>query len=96
MAGQTTNGLPYPQSGDNIDVPADIQALAQAIESNFITENIVDAKGDLIVATASNTVTKVSLGTNGYVLTADSSESSGVKWAVPSAGSFDPILFLGV
>jgi hypothetical protein len=96
MAGTTTNGLPYPSSGDNIDVPADIQALAQAIETNFITENIVDAKGDLIVATANNTVTKVPLGTDGYVLTADSSQSSGVKWATSSAGSFDPILLIGV
>ncbi len=96
MAGTTTNGLPYPQAGDNINVPADIQALAEAIESNFITENIVDAKGDLIVATGSNTVVKVPLGSNGYVLTADSSESSGVKWATPSAGAFDPILFIGV
>jgi len=96
MAGTTTNGLPYPQSGDNINVPADIQALAQAIETNFITENIVNAKGDIIVATANDTVDRVALGTDGYVLTADSSQSSGVKWAVPSAGAFDPILFLGV
>jgi hypothetical protein len=96
MAGTTTNGLPYPSSGDNIDVPADIQALAQAIESNFITENIVNAKGDLIVATAADTVSRVALGTDGYVLTADSSQSSGVKWATSSAGSFDPILLIGV
>jgi len=96
MAGSTTNGLPYPTSGDNIDVPADIQALAQAIEANFITENIVNAKGDIIVATANDTVARVALGTDGYVLTADSSQSSGVKWATSSAGSFDPILLIGV
>ena len=38
MAGTTTNGLPYPSAGDNIDVAGDIQALAQAIETNFVSD----------------------------------------------------------
>jgi hypothetical protein len=41
----------------------------------------VDAKGDILVGTAADTVTKVSVGTNGHVLTADSATASGVKWA---------------
>ncbi|PTY02565.1 hypothetical protein DB346_08435 [Verrucomicrobia bacterium LW23] len=43
------------------------------------------AKGDIIIGTGSNTVAKLAVGTNGYVLTADSSQSTGMRWA--AAGS---------
>jgi hypothetical protein len=52
--------------------------------SSFIAKSIVDAKGDLIVATGSDTVARVAVGTNTHVLTADSAEASGVKWAAVS------------
>ena len=64
---------------------------------DVITKEIFDAKGDLLVGTGSNTGTKVTVGTNGYVLTADSSETNGVKWSAPAAvGTFDTsIVFEG-
>lgn len=47
-----------------------------------IDETIVDAKGDLIVATADNTPARLAVGgTNGHVLTVDSATATGVKWA---------------
>lgn len=61
-----------------------------------IPSGLVDAKGDLIVATADNTVTRLPAGTNGHVLTADSGEAAGVKWAAPSGGggeSLNPLNF---
>jgi hypothetical protein len=53
--------------------------------ANVVPTTIVDAKGDLLVATADNTVGRLAVGTNTYVLTADSTETTGVKWAAPSA-----------
>lgn len=43
-------------------------------------------KGDIIVATGSATFIRQGIGTNGQVLTADSAEADGLKWATPSAG----------
>jgi hypothetical protein len=53
--------------------------------SSFVSRNIVDAKGDLIVATADNTVARVAVGTDNFVLTADSAQAAGVKWAAVSS-----------
>jgi hypothetical protein len=61
---------------------------ATATGGSGIPATVVDAKGDLIVATASDTVVRHPLGTNGHVLTADSSLASGIKWAAVS-GSGD-------
>ena len=46
-----------------------------------ISKTIVDAKGDLIAATGADAVARVALGTNGYLLTADSTQAAGIKWA---------------
>lgn len=41
---------------------------------------IWDAKGDLAVGTGSNTAANLAVGSNGQVLSADSGESTGLKW----------------
>jgi hypothetical protein len=43
------------------------------------------AKGALITATAASTAATLSVGSNGQVLTADSTEARGIKWATPSS-----------
>lgn len=52
-----------------------------------ISETLLDAKGDLVVASAADTAARLAVGTNGYVLTADSAEATGVKWAAAATGS---------
>lgn len=48
-----------------------------------IQPSIVDAKGDLIVATAADSVDRLAVGANNTVLTADSATATGLKWAAP-------------
>jgi hypothetical protein len=51
-----------------------------------IQPTILNAKGDLIAATAADTPAALTVGANGTVLTAASGEATGLQWAVPAAG----------
>jgi len=52
-----------------------------------IPATIADAKGDLIVGTAADTVSRLAVGTNGQYLKADSTAGTGLAWAtLPSSG----------
>ena len=56
-------------------------------DTNAIQNAIVDAKGDIIAATAADTPARLAVGTNGQVLTADSTEATGLKWGTASSGA---------
>lgn len=57
-------------------------------DSNAIQNAIMDAKGDLIGATAADTPARLAVGTNGQVLTADSTAATGLAWATPAGPTF--------
>ena len=48
--------------------------------TNILGMNLATAKGDLLAASASNTLVRFPVGTNGHTLTADSSQTSGLIW----------------
>ena len=52
-----------------------------------IQPTILDAKGDLIVATGNDSPNRLAVGANDTVLTADSTAATGLKWATPVSGS---------
>jgi hypothetical protein len=57
---------------------------------DILTEALVDAKGDLLVASGADTVTRLAAGTNGYILTANSGATNGIEWAAaPAVGTFE-------
>lgn len=61
-----------------------LNGVTSAIQTQLdakIASSVVDAKGDLLVASADNTVAKLTVGTNNHVLTADTNATNGVKWA---------------
>ena len=45
------------------------------------------AKGDLIAASATTTLNKLAVGTNGYILSANSSETTGLEWIENQVGT---------
>ena len=68
------------------DAAGTAAAAAQTTASAAIPKNTVTTKGDLLVATAGSTLSRLGVGSNNQVLTADSSQATGVKWATPAAG----------
>ena len=63
----------------------DVEAFVNSTPG-VVQNDIVDAKGDIIAATGSDAVSRLAVGTNTYVLTADSTEATGLIWSAPTAG----------
>lgn len=82
LKGGTTGQVLAKASGTDLD----FSWVAQD-DSNAIQNAIVDAKGDLISATAADTPARLAVGTNGQILTVDSTTATGIKWATPAASA---------
>jgi hypothetical protein len=82
--GSSITGLTALTAGDTVEVIA-FTPLAIA---NALTVTTIDAKGDLLVGTAADTIGRLAVGTNGQYLVADSAETTGLKFAtLPSSVS---------
>jgi hypothetical protein len=87
LIGRTSSGT---GSIEEIQIGSGLSLSAGELSSTVsagIPATIVDAKGDLLVASAADAVARLPVGgTNGHVLTVDSAETLGVKWAAASGG----------
>ena len=63
----------------------DVEAFVNSTPG-VVQNDIVDAKGDIIAATAADAVSRLAVGTDTYDLTADSGEATGLVWAAPTTG----------
>jgi len=68
------------------DVQAAIVEVRDEASGSGIPATIVDAKGDLIAATAADTVARLAAGTDGQILESRASEATGLKWVAAPAG----------
>jgi hypothetical protein len=50
------------------------------ITSGALLNSVFTTKGDIVAASGESIPTRIGVGSNGHVLTADSTETSGVKW----------------
>ena len=71
-------------SPTNLASSAAVFAVA-TVANAAIPKSIVTTKGDIVVATGPSAPTRLGVGTNGQVLTADSASTAGVTWANPYA-----------
>ena len=55
-------------------------------QATAVNPTIIDAKGDILTATAADTPARLAVGTNGQTLVADSSTATGLKWATAAGG----------
>jgi hypothetical protein len=69
----------------NVAIPLTDTYSQTAANAKFINNTLVDAKGDIVTATAADTPARLAVGANDTVLTADSSTSTGLKWAAVAA-----------
>jgi hypothetical protein len=97
----TNKTLTSPKINEDVAVTATatelnyVDGVTSAIQTQLdgkVDESLFDAKGDLLVASADNTPTKLTVGTNGYILTANTSAANGIEWAAAPAGYSPPTL----
>lgn len=92
LDGTTSNKGAVQLSTSTSSTSTSLAATASAVKSAYdladgaVAKSIVDAKGDLIAGTAADTVSRLAVGSNGQVLTADSTAATGMKWAAAGGG----------
>ena len=83
LKGGTTGQVLSKTSGTDMDF-----TWVTSDDANAIQNTIVDAKGDLIAASAADTPARLAVGSNGETIVADSSTSTGLRWTgTPSASN---------
>ena len=69
-----------------IETSADVTDATNVDAAGAVMNSDLDGKGELLVGDGSGDPTALSVGQNGYILTADSTEATGIKWAANAGG----------
>ncbi len=69
-----------------IEASADVTDATNVDAAGAVMNSDLDTKGEILVGDGSGDPSALSVGANGYILTADSSEATGVKWAANAGG----------
>ena len=94
MATTTNYGWTTPDDTALVkDGASAIRSLGTSIDSTLktqidaqIPDSLLTTKGDIIAATGASTPARLGVGTNDFVLTADSTAATGLKWAAVAGG----------
>ena len=86
LLGGTTGQVLSKASNTNMDF-----TWVTSDDANAIQNSIVDAKGDLVAASANDTPARLAVGANGETLVADSSTSTGLRYTAGNAQG-NPVL----
>lgn len=54
------------------------------VHPQYVLESTVNAKGDILIGTANDVVSRQGVGTNGQILSANSAQSTGLEWVTPT------------
>jgi len=96
VAGLTTPVLSEDDNGVPvwIELPAGgvtdhgaLTGLGDDDHTQYVKDSEFTTKGDLLSATAASTISRLGVGTDDQVLTADSAQSTGLKWADAAGGA---------
>lgn len=75
----------------NVDNTSDtskpVSSAQQTALDGKVDKSVVTTKGDILAATAASTIARLGLGTNGQVLTVDTTTATGMKWAALVGGN---------
>lgn len=83
---------PVATSGVYADLSGKPTIPSTASEVGAVPESLATAKGDLLIASSAGVVGRLPVGTDGQVLTADSSQTAGAKWAPATGGGGSTLL----
>ena len=82
------SAAPAPSTVDATEIGY-LDGVTSAIQTQLdakTAKSTLTTKGDVYAATAASTPARLGVGANNTVLTADSAEATGLKWATPAAG----------